>query len=319
MSDNKQTIGGYFELELSQRKHYHDGALRLNTARNCFEYILLARNYKKVYIPFYTCEVMLQPLHKHNIAYQFYSIDKNLEPVSIVKLKKDEAFLYTNYFGIKQMMVEYLANFYGNQLIVDNAQAFFSPHIEGIDTFYSPRKFFGVPDGAYLYTDVFIDDDIPQDVSIDRMSHLLKRIDVSPEDGYVDFKNEDSVLDNMPILRMSKLSESILASIEYDVIKLKRRDNFIYLHSKLGDSNLLKVSVDDGMVPMVYPYLQSSTSLRQKLQEYRIYVARYWPNVEKWCNEHDLEVKYMNQLFPLPIDQRYGQNEMDRIVKLIRI
>ena len=319
MSDNNPTIGGYFELELSQRKHYHDGALRLNTARNCFEYILLARNYKKVYIPFYTCEVMLQPLHKHNIAYQFYSIDKNLEPVSIVKLKKEEAFLYTNYFGIKQMMVEYLANFYGNQLIVDNAQAFFSPRLEGMDTFYSPRKFFGVPDGAYLYTDVHLDYNLPQDTSMTRMAHLLKRIDVSAEDGYEDFKNEDSMLDNMPILRMSKLSESILASIEYDAIKLRRRDNFIYLHSRLGDSNLLRVSVDDGMVPMVYPYLQLSTSLRQKLQEHRIYVARYWPNVEKWCNEHDLEVKYMNQILPLPIDQRYGQNEMDRIVKLIRI
>lgn len=319
MSNNDQTIGGYFELELAQRKHYHDGALRLNTARNCFEYILLARNYKKVYIPFYTCEVMLQPLHKHNIAYQFYSIDNNLEPVSIYKLKKDEAFLYTNYFGIKQVTVERLANFYGNQLIVDNAQAFFSPRVEGMDTFYSPRKFFGVPDGAYLYTDVHIDDNLPQDTSLTRMTHLLKRIDVSAEDGYEDFKNEDSMLDNMPILRMSKLSESILASIEYDAIKLRRRDNFIYLHSRLGDSNLLRVSVDDGMVPMVYPYLQSSTSLRQKLQEHCIYVARYWPNVEKWCNEHDLEVKYMNQILPLPIDQRYGQNEMDRIVKLIRI
>lgn len=319
MSDNDQTIGGYFELELAQRKHYHDGALRLNTARNCFEYILLAHNYKKVYIPYYTCEVMLQPLHKHNIAYQFYSIDENLEPVSIYKLKKDEAFLYTNYFGIKQVTVECLANFYGNQLIVDNAQAFFSPRVEGIDTFYSPRKFFGVPDGAYLYTDVHIDDNLPQDTSMTRMTHLLKRIDVSAEDGYVDFKNEDNMLDNMPILRMSKLSESILASIEYDVIKLRRRDNFIYLHSILGDSNLLKVNVDDEMVPMVYPYLQSSTSLRQKLQVHRIYVATYWQNVEKWCNEYDLEVKYMNQLLPLPIDQRYGQNEMDKIVKLIRI
>ena len=60
----KEAIGGYFELELSKGEHYHKGALRLNTARNCLEYIMLARKYAKIYIPYYTCEVMLQPFHK---------------------------------------------------------------------------------------------------------------------------------------------------------------------------------------------------------------------------------------------------------------
>ena len=45
-------IGGYFELELRSGERYHKDALCLNTARNCFEYILLARKYKKVYIPY---------------------------------------------------------------------------------------------------------------------------------------------------------------------------------------------------------------------------------------------------------------------------
>lgn len=52
-------IGGYFELELRQGEHYHKDAIRLNSARNCFEYILLARKYKKVFLPYYTCEVLL--------------------------------------------------------------------------------------------------------------------------------------------------------------------------------------------------------------------------------------------------------------------
>ena len=48
-------IGGYFELELHKGGHYHPDALHLNTGRNCFEYILRAKGYKKVYIPYYTC------------------------------------------------------------------------------------------------------------------------------------------------------------------------------------------------------------------------------------------------------------------------
>ena len=50
-----EAIGGYFELELRKGKHYHENALRLNSARNAFEYILRVRNYKKIYIPYYTC------------------------------------------------------------------------------------------------------------------------------------------------------------------------------------------------------------------------------------------------------------------------
>ena len=78
---------------------------------------------------------MLQPLEKHHISYEFYSINELLEPIGITKLLPEEAFLYTNYFGLKQSCVEKLVTIYGTQLIVDNAQAFFASRIDGIDTF----------------------------------------------------------------------------------------------------------------------------------------------------------------------------------------
>ena len=135
-------IGGYPELELRKGEHYHKNALRLNTARNCFEYVLRTRKYTKVYIPYYTCEVMLEPLEKCNVGYEFYHINELLEPVGIVQLQPTEAFLYTNYYGLKQQCVKKLAQTYGKQLIVDNAQAFFAEPLNGIDTFYSARKFY---------------------------------------------------------------------------------------------------------------------------------------------------------------------------------
>ena len=68
-----QAIGGYFSLETSAGEHYHKDAIRLNTARNCFEYVLRARGYSKVYIPYYTCEVMLEPIRKLGVDYDFYA------------------------------------------------------------------------------------------------------------------------------------------------------------------------------------------------------------------------------------------------------
>ena len=38
-----------------------------------------------------------------------------------------------------------------SNVIIDNAQAFYSKHQDRAYSFNSARKFFGVPDGAYLF------------------------------------------------------------------------------------------------------------------------------------------------------------------------
>ena len=311
-------IGGYFELELRGGEHYHKGALCLNSARSCLEYILRVRQYKKVYIPYYTCEIVKQPFDLLHIPCEFYHINEILEPVSLPDLKNDEAFLYTNYFGLKQDCVERLAAHYGKQLIVDNAQAFFAKHIDSIDTFYSPRKFFGVPDGGYLYCDTLLNMEFPQAVSHDRMSHLLKRIDFGAETGYGDFKNNDGQLAKQPIMKMSKLTASILVAIDYENVRSKRKMNFQMLDTALGKTNLLHFEVDDKCVPMVYPYLTDDCSLKQKLIENKIFVATYWPNVLDWCKEQDWEYQLAQRTCFLPVDQRYGEEEMKRILNVIQ-
>lgn len=311
-------IGGYFELELRKSEHFHKNALRLNTARNCFEYILLARKYTKVYIPYYTCEVMLQPLYKHGVCYEFYSLNDRLEPIEIPQLHPNEAYLYTNYYGLKQSCVEFLARIYGNQLIVDNAQAFFAPRIDGIDTLYSPRKFLGVPDGGYLYTDIVLQQDFVIDESYHRIQHLLIRMEAGAEKGYPMFKKADESLDNQPIHKMSILTERILQNADYPYIIKKRKENFSILRQSLSESNKLAIEEDDNAVPMIYPYLTKDCTLRNRLIENKIFVATYWQNVFDWCSSDSFEYKLAENMIPLPIDQRYAQKDIDKILKIIR-
>ena len=312
-----KAIGGYFGLELRHGEHYHKDAIRLNTARNCFEYVLRSRQYTKVYIPYYTCEVMLEPLNKLGVQYEFYSINGRLEPVVLPDLKENEAFLYTNYYGLKQDCVLKLASCFGNRLIVDNAQAFYAKPIHGIDTFYSARKFFGVADGAYLYTECRLDEEFGQDQSYDRMTHLLKRADVGAEFGYQDFRTNDDSLINNPIRRMSNLTEKILCSIDYEYCREKRIENYRHLDGQLKSRNKIHFELADDAVPMVYPYLTDDANLRNRLIENKIFVAKYWPNVLEWCGENDIEYKLTKYMLPLPCDQRYGEEEMNGIIELI--
>lgn len=308
------SIGGYFGLELGQGQHYHKDPICLNSARNCLEYILRVRKYIKVYIPYYTCEVILEPFKKLNIPFEFYYINEFLEPKFEYILKENEGFLYTNYFGLKQDCVNRLAKLYKNNLIVDNAQAFYAEPLKGIDTFYSPRKFFGVADGGYLYIDKKLDIEIEQDFSFERMSHLLKRVDISAEFGYNDFKKNDDSLINQPIKFMSNLTSEILSSIDYNLIKEKRIENYLYFESKLKDKNLIHLSLNNNDVPMVYPCLTNDISLKSKLINNKIFVATYWPNVKDWTKEEDLEYQLTNNLLPFPIDQRYYKNDLKKLL-----
>ena len=312
-----KAIGGYFELELPLKEEFHKDALRLNSGKNCLEYVLRARQYKKVYIPYYTCDVVLRPFEKLHISYEFYHINIHLELAQEINLKEGEALLYTNYFGLKQTYVESLANKYGSQLIVDNTQAFFAKPLKGIDTFYTCRKFFGVSDGAYLYTDAKSDMQFEQSTSYENTPHLIKRIDLSPEDGFEDFHKSDERLADEKIMLMSNFTQRVMQSIDYENVTVVRRVNFLQLHDHLVSTNILSVQMDADAIPMVCPYMTESKGLRNHLIKNKVYPAKYWPNVDEWVIGDFIESKLANYMVPLPIDQRYGNEEMNRIIKLI--
>lgn len=312
-------IGGFFELELNKNGHYHSNSIMLNSGKNAFEYILRVKKYSKVYIPFFTCEVILLPLRELNIKFEFYHINENFELIDFPsKLAKDEAILYTNYFGLKEDYIINLYKIFGSQLIVDNTQSFYSLPISGVDTFYSARKFFGVPDGAYLYTNSVLDINIPKDKSYQRMAHLLKRIDLNSESAYDDFKKNDEILSQQPMMYMSDLTNRILMNIDYEKVRVRRIANYRLLDDNLYSYNSLRIKLSDNSVPMIYPLLYKNGNLRKYLIEKKIYIATYWPNVLRWCNENSQEYLFASNLIPLPIDQRYGYEELGYIIKVIK-
>lgn len=310
-------IGGYFGLEPGTNTFPYNEAILLNTARNCLEYILKNYKPKRVYIPKYTCSAVLEPLSRLNIEYSFYKINENLEITNPIKLAPGEYIIYTNYFGIKDAYIPQISKDYQNQLILDNSQAFYSQPLKIGHTFYSPRKFFGVPDGGILFTNKILDEELPTDISFGRMAHLSKRIDIGAEAGYEDFKHNDASLMNQPIKHMSTLTRHLLNGIDYTKAKQKREANFALLHDWLGSRNKLMLDLGSLNGPMAYPFWADDSSLKQKLINQKVFVATYWPNIFEWCRPDELEYKITQNLLALPIDQRYGQEDMERIVRII--
>ena len=313
-----KSIGGYFELELNNLKSvFHENAIGLNTGRNALEYILKARAIQKMFIPYFTCDVLLEPLRKLKIPYEFYSINELLEPLfDFSDLEDNDGFLYTNYFGLKDSYIRELS-IVCEQLVVDNAQAFYAKPINNIPTFYSPRKFFGVSDGAFLFCETKLKQVFERDVSYKRMSHLLIRKDLSAEEGYLDFVKNDELLKNQSIKLMSTLTKDILKTIDYKSGAKKRIENYRFLEVVLKSSNQLTLQLDQESVPMVYPYWPKDITLKKRLHDNKIYTACYWPNVKKSCGENSLEFRLACEVIYLPIDQRYRIKDMIKILNII--
>lgn len=316
----KKAIGGYLGLELGVENNYFSESnfVELNSGRNCLEYILKVRKYALLYIPYYTCDVILEPLVKLNIPYSFYDIDDNLEPIfDFETITENHGFLYTNYFGIKDEFIAKVAYSIPN-LIIDNAQSLFSLPLQNIDTFYSPRKFVGVSDSGFLSINKKLNDLFEVDISWDRMSHLLKRIDLSAEEGYLDFCNNDATLENQPIKTISSLTKNILHTIDFEIVKESRKENFLFLNEALKNRNKLSISIDDFAVPMVYPFRTKDAELKKKLLNERIYCATYWPSVLEWTDSNKNSYHLTKDIIALPIDQRYSTTQLEIIIKIIK-
>ncbi|MGB0868613.1 MAG: hypothetical protein ACPGSD_03355 [Flavobacteriales bacterium] len=311
-------IGGYFDLELNNTGSlYHDKAIALNSGRNALEYVLKAQGIKHVYLPYFTCDVLLTPINRQGITYSLYSIDQNFEPIfDYSRLIENNLFLYVNYFGLKGDFIPKLA-FLKEKLIVDNSQAFFELPYSNLMTFYSARKFFGVPDGAFLYGSNILDEDIEQGVSFNRMKHLLVRKDQSAEQGFFHFLENDKAINDEPIESMSKLTSSILRSIPYSKIAVKRRFNYLYLNRALAKLNKLQINLEENAVPIAYPFWTDDETLRDKLLNQRIYTPQYWPNVLKWSQQNSFEYQLVKNVLYLPVDQRYTNSDLDKVIKTI--
>ena len=125
------------------------------------------------------------------------------------------------------------------------------------------------------------------------------------------------LLKNNPITKMS-VTIKILKSINYKDVINKRRVNFNFLSKNLDPHNELKFKINKSHVPMCYPFLKhNSEEILNRLIKNKIFVEKYWPNVELWCEKTTFEFYLANNNLALPIDHRYNIDDMKRIVKII--
>lgn len=313
-------IGGFFELELSKGNSvYHDNALKLSTGRACFNYILKNTKPTKVYLPFYCCNALYEPLTINNIDYEFYGIDNNLELVELPVLKPDELIVYCDFFGIKTQYTNSLFNIFGKRLVIDNTHSFFHKGYKSNYSFTSARKYFGVPDGAFLYTptDHIIKENIDRNENIS-ITHNLDRLMGFQEKAFSEFLEYEKALGSK-IEGISVLSERLLSNVNFETVRKIRNNNFNFLKKELGEFNKLKIDTNE-VDNFCYPLLLAEPIGKRDLSNQQIFIPNLWIEITKRPNalDYKFECKISTELLPLPIDHRYTDKDLSQVVAAIK-
>ncbi|MCC2961426.1 hypothetical protein LK540_13435 [Massilia sp. IC2-278] len=317
MSEN--AIGGYFELELPPpRALPFPQAHRYQSARSAFLALLRVGKPRRVWMPRYLCDSMYAALREAGVEAVPYAIDEGFEVATAIDLQAADWLYYVDYFGVcGDVVARLLTRFNPGQVVLDHCQAFFAPPRPCLAVIYSPRKFFGVPDGGLVVTDLPLEAPAVQDqLSRQRVEAQLERLAVSPESGYQSYVRSEASLADLEPRRMSLLTGRILATVDFASVRERRNRNFRYLHERLGHLN--RLALDPARIdgPLCYPLLVDAEGLRAALIAQRVFVATYWPDVLEQADAGSTEARLVRQLLPLPCDQRYDESDMARIVAL---
>lgn len=318
----------YFELNNKGQDYYYeysDNRIDVDSGRSALQYILNKFRIKRIWLPIYNCPTVEQRIiNVSEIDIEWYNISTQFTPViDYKKLKMGDAVLWVNYFGVmKNSTIDEVVEIQKATdaiVIIDNIPAYFSKPRMDVINMYSCRKFIGVPDGGHIIGGVIEPEKLKTYSTAENYMYLLSAIEEGSNCAYEGYKkSEQRFNDSREAYGMPALTQKILYNVDYQRIKDVRRKNYLYIDSMLNKANGIKLILEDGTVPLIYPYLTENITLREKLIENHIYVSRFWKCVLSNSLANEFERRLAEYLIPLPLDQRYGEEEIINMVNLVK-
>jgi len=137
------------------------------------------------------------------------------------------------------------------------------------------------------------------------------------------FRESEDILDNYyDSSEIDDISLEILNTIDIDFIINKRKKNYLYLLNHMENLENIEVifkELKDEICPFFFPiYVKNDRDkLREKLIKENIYCPIHWEK-PLILNNKEMQSNYIyDHILSIPCDQRYGIDEMKKIVEVI--
>lgn len=295
------------------------------------KYLQQEKEITSVLLPDYLCSSILVPIQKLGIDYSFYPIDEKLElgEKSFAELyKMGSVVLLINYYGLQDLsaQIKAIRTIDENAIIIeDDVQAYyeFKKPLGDVDfKLTSLRKTFAVPDGGLVKTK----HNLPKVESPNMFGQykaaaaLLKSMREGNfnDNIYLEmFEKGESLIDGELECGMSLIAEKLYSYVDEERVKVRRLNNATYLLEQLkelGIKPLLALTEDH--VPLFVPIvLKNRDTVRKSMFKQDIFCPVHWPLEGMTVKRGEM----MSQTeLSLIIDQRYGRNDMDSIISVLK-
>lgn len=302
---------------------------------------------KRCLMPAYMCDSVFLPFLHRGWELIFYTVDRGLlsygEELFRLALEHDPGLILIHpYYGTdtcREMRVQLKAlKRSGIYVIEDVTQSYY---LEGAGkeadfVVGSLRKWYAIPDGGFVAADISLAEDVlesGEDYARARLNPLTQKWLYLHEEAPFDAQEErqgkkaayleknralEEELDHYAgVRRMSHMTGSILSAVDEADAARKREENYRYLYEKIeGMRRFRPILQRQGKeTPLYFPiYVREREELQSFLRERDIYAPILWPlakeNRGALMGDEDYIYRHM---LALPIDQRYGTEEMEKI------
>ena len=304
-------VGGEIEVDLQENIFYTD------SGRSSLRFFLKNIKPKKVLLPDFLCEVILDVLKSENIEYSFYHINKDLS-IDKSSLKNNfDIFYIINYFGVIQD-ISNIEEIIKNKIIIEDNVFFYNFENRGFKkwfSFNSYRKVTNLADGSLIKTNLELKDSRENKNIFSRYKYEAKKIkyefvkfNKQEEKKYLElFQKGEELLDKQNFIgKISDESIYLLTLYEYDKIKKIRKERFEKLYKEFNKYCLNKN-------PKEYSFfvlkLDNRNEIRKKLFEYKIFLPIHWPKI----TDNNL----YNEIISVPLFENYSNEEFDYMIKIL--
>ena len=320
----------------------------LSTCRSAIRIILsqLSENNKVALLPAFTCHAVVEPFVNCGYSVEPYSINKDfsVKPKQFledVERVNPSVILIHDYFGFdsnaalrQSSLLEKLKE-QGIVVIIDRTQPMFSfyPQLEGNYVIGSLRKWMGIPDGAFLNFSV---GEFVGELHEDNELIAAKRKAMTYKNSYIRqgigkketvlelYKSAEQILDSRnQAYAMSDISRELFMDTDLDEMRVSRRKNYEKLANGIQNTENIHIphpNLQDNEVPFYFPVFirNSRADFQSYLARNSIYATVIWGCPQEFTRKIDVIAEDIyREILCIPCDQRYTQNDMDYICKVI--
>ena len=302
---------------------------------------------KKVLIPAYTCDTVITPFVEQGWTCIYYPVDIQLriETHAVEDLYerfRPSLIVVHPYYGkdlnASEIKLLEMLHDTGCKVIVDKTQCIFSSQKLSCVDYYvgSYRKWFAIPDGGYLWPGSSFDEvsskwgENEDFVSLQRDAMYLRGRyyktgdeDLKGISRRLNKMAEEMINYNIIPHKISALSRELFHRCDWQQCQDSRFRNYRILLDGLVGVDGCKIFCEDmgevSSAPLYFMiYVQDRAELQRDLAEEHIYAPVIWPVVIKDVIINDT-IKYIyNHILAIPIDQRYDEADMTKIIRLIQ-